>query len=98
MTKSQLFASLSNSTRLSKPNDLAVLDEPGIVIEHHIRKRVVGTFTLPGLLKSRRVRKPTSRARTMVSTRTGVEIRVAAKPDSTEVEIQPLTGLGRMVE
>ena len=45
----------------------AVLDDPGLLIERHIRKRAVGTFTLPGLLKISRVRKPARKVRTMIS-------------------------------
>ena len=49
MTKTQLVASLSESTGLTKKDVAAVLDELGLVIERHIKKRAVGTFTLPGL-------------------------------------------------
>ena len=41
----------------------------GLLIERHIRKRAVGAFTLPGLPKIRRVRKPARKARTMISPR-----------------------------
>ena len=73
-----------------------MLDELGILIERHIKKRVDGTFTLPGLLKITRVRKPAMWARTMISPRTGEEIQVAAKPAGTAVKV--LAGLKRMVE
>ena len=42
----------------------------GLLIERHIEKRAVGAFTLPGLPKIRRVRKPEPKARTMISPRT----------------------------
>ena len=48
MTKTQLVASLSESTGLPKKDVAAVLDELGVLIERHIKKRAVGTFTLPG--------------------------------------------------
>ena len=51
MTKTQLLASLSESTGLPKKDVSAVLDELVILIERHIKKRAVGTFTLPGLLR-----------------------------------------------
>ena len=98
MTKTQLVASLSESTGLPKKDVSAVLDELGILIERHIKKRAVGTFTLPGLLRIARVRKPPSKARTMISPRTGEEIQVAAKPASTAVKVRVLAGLKRMVE
>lgn len=98
MTKMQLLASLSESTGLPKKDVSAVLDELGVLIERHIRKRAVGTFTLPGLLRIVRVRKPPSKARTMVSPRTGEPIEVPAKRASTAVKVRPLAGLKRMVE
>ena len=98
MTKTQLVASLSESTGLPKKDVSAVLDELGILIERHIKKRAVGTFTLPGLLRIARVRKPPRKARTMISPRTGEEIQVAAKPASTGVKVRVLAGLKRMVE
>ena len=98
MTKTQLVASLSESTGLSKKDVSTVLDELGIVIERHIKKRAVGTFTLPGLMRIRRVRKPARKARTMILPRTGEEIEVPAKPASSGVKVQPLAGLKRMVE
>ena len=49
----KLYA-LSESTGLQKKDVALVLDELGVLIERHIKRRAVGTFTLPGLLKSRR--------------------------------------------
>ncbi len=39
-----------------------VLDRLGVVIERHVRRRAVGTFTLPGMLKITVAAKPASRA------------------------------------
>ena len=75
-----------------------MLDELGVLIERHIKRRGAGEFTLPGLLKIKAVRKPARKARTMISPFTGEEITVAAKPASRGVRIQPLSGLRRMVE
>ena len=98
MTKTQILETLSESTGLQKKDVAAVLDELGAVIERHVRKRSVGTFTLPGLLKIKVVRKPATRARKMMSPFTGQEITVAAKPASRGVKVQPLAGLKRMTE
>ena len=98
MTKTQLVASLSESTGLPKKDVSAVLDELGLLIERHIKKRAVGTFTLPGLLRIVRARKSARKARTMISPRSGEEIQVPAKRASTTVKVRPLAGLKRMVE
>ena len=75
----------------------SVLEELGVIIERHIKRRAVGTFTLPGLLKIKRVRKPATKARKMMSPFTGQEITLAAKPASRAVKVQPQNGLKRMV-
>ncbi len=98
MTKTQLLNALSESTELHKKEVALVLDELGLVIERHIKRRAVGTFTLPGLLKIKTVRKPARKARKMISPFTGEEITVAAKPASRAVKVQPLSGLKRMME
>ena len=98
MTKAQLLNALSESTGLHKKDVTLVLDELGRVIERHIKRRAVGTFTLPGLLKIKAVRKRARKARKMISPFTGEEITVAAKPATRGVKVQPLSGLKRMVE
>lgn len=98
MTKAQLVGELSETTGLQKKDVASVLDELGVIVERHIKKRAVGSFTLPGLLKIERVRKPARKARTMISPRTGEEIAVAAKPASTAVRVRPLAGLKKMVQ
>ncbi len=98
MTKTQLLNTLAENTGLAKKDVQAVLDELGVVIERHIKKRAVGTFTLPGLMKIKTVRKPATKARKMISPFTKEEITVAAKPASTAVKVQPLRGLKSMVE
>ena len=98
MTKTQLLEALSESTGLQRKDVASVLDQLGVVIERHIKKRAVGTFTLPGLLKIKVARKPATKARKMTSPFSGQEITVAAKPASRAVKVQPLTGLKRMTE
>ncbi|MBT6274012.1 MAG: DNA-binding protein, partial [Chromatiales bacterium] len=88
----------STNTGLTKKDVQSVLDELGVVIERHIKKRAVGTFTLPGLMKIKTVRKPASKAKKMFSHFTKTEITVKAKPASTVVKVQPLRGLKVMVE
>ncbi|MFB1033750.1 MAG: HU family DNA-binding protein, partial [Sinobacterium sp.] len=51
MTKSAMLASLSESTSLTKKQVGSVLDELEVLIERSVRKRGVGEFTVPGLLK-----------------------------------------------
>ena len=80
MTKTQLLNALSESTGLQKKDVALVLDELGVLIERHIKRRAVGTFTLPGLLKIKAVRKPPTKSRKMISPFTGQEITVPPSP------------------
>ncbi len=98
MTKVQLIESLSESTGLEKKQVRLVLDELSGVIERHVKRRAVGTFTLPGLLKIKIVRKPARKARKMTNPFNGEEVTVAAKPASRGLKIQALSGLKRMAE
>jgi len=95
-TKTQLLNELAEKTELSRKEVGAVLDELGIVIERHIKKRAVGEFTLPGLLKIKTVKKPARRARKGINPFTGEEATFAAKPASTAVKVTALKGLKDM--
>jgi nucleoid DNA-binding protein len=97
-TKTQLLGTLAENTGLAKKDVASVLEELSAVMERHLKKRAVGQFTLPGLLKVKTVKKPATKARKMISPFTGEEITVAAKPARTSVKILPLKGLKVMVE
>lgn len=98
-TKTQLLNELVAKTELSKKDVANVLDELGDIIERHVKKRSVGEFTLPGLLKIKTVKKPAQKARKNVPNpfKPGELMDVAAKPASTKVKIMPLKKLKDMV-
>lgn len=97
-TKSQLLTTLAENTGLSRRDVTAVLDELQTVIHRHLKKRAVGQFTMPGLMKIKTARKPATKARKGVNPFTGEEIMIKAKPARTAVKVQPLKGLKMMVE
>lgn len=98
-TKTQLVNELVEKTELSKKEVNSVLDELGDIIERHVKKRAVGEFTLPGLLKIKTVKKPAQKARKNVPNpfKPGELMDVAAKPASTKVKVLPLKKLKDMV-
>lgn len=98
-TKTQLINELVDKTELSKKEVASVLDELGDIIERHVKKRAVGEFTLPGLLKIKTVKKPAQKARKNVPNpfKPGEVMDVAAKPASTKVKVLPLKKLKDMV-
>ena len=98
MTKTQVLSEIAESTGLSKKEVASVFEELSVVIDRHIRKRAVGQFTLPGLLKIKTVKKPARKARKGVPNpfRPGELMDVAAKPATTKVKILPLKKLKDM--
>jgi len=99
MSKSEILAELADRTELSRKAVGRVLDELATVIEQHVNKRSVGTFTLPGLLKIKVVQRPARPARKGVPNpfRPGETMNVAAKPASRKVKVLPLTKLKGMI-
>jgi nucleoid DNA-binding protein len=97
-TKTQILNEIADNTGLTRKEVNAVLEELGIVIERHIKKRAVGEFTLPGLLKIKTIKKPAQKARKNVPNpfRPGETMDVAAKPASTRVKVLPLKKLKDM--
>ena len=93
MTKSQIVASLADSTELSKKQVNAVLDELNTLIERSIKKRAVGEFTIPGVMKITTVKKPARKARKGINPFTGEETTFKAKPASIAVKVRPLKKL-----
>ena len=67
-----------------------------MVIERHIKKRAVGEFALPGLLKIKTVKKPARKARKGINPFTGEETTFAARPASTAVKVLALKKLKDM--
>lgn len=93
MTKSQILANIADSTGLTKKQVGAVMDEYESLIERSIKKRSVGEFTLPGLMKITTVKKPARKARKGINPFTGEETTFKAKPASIAVKVRPLKKL-----
>ena len=73
------------------------MEELESVIERHIRKRSVGEFTLPGLLKIKAAKRPATKKRMGRNPATGEEIVIAAKPATTRVRVTALKKLKDMI-
>jgi nucleoid DNA-binding protein len=90
MNKTALYASIAESTAVSKRDVAKVFDALADVISGHIKKNAAGTFTLPGLFKVKTVRKPATKARKGINPFTGEETVFKAKPARTVVKVLPL--------
>lgn len=94
--KTQMLTQISDATQLSKKQVQSVLDELTNIIEGHVKKKGVGEFVLPGLLKITTVKKPATKARKGINPFTGEEVMFKAKPASTSVKVRALKKLKEM--
>jgi nucleoid DNA-binding protein len=97
MTKSAILNELAERTELSRKQVDSVLTELEVLIERHIKKKGIGEFTLPGLMKIRAVKRPATKKRTGRNPATGEEIVIAAKPATIRVRVAALKRLKEMV-
>ena len=82
---------------LSKAQVLAVMEELETLIERHVKKRAVGEFTLPGLLKIKAAKRPATKKRMGRNPATGEEIMIPAKPATTRIRVTALKKLKDMI-
>lgn len=97
-TKTQILNQIAENTELSRKQVQSVLDELTDLIEGHVKKRAVGEFALPGLMKITTVKKPAKKARKGINPFTGEETVFKAKPASIQVKVRPLKKLKEMAE
>ena len=97
MSKAQILAHLATQTGLTRAQVNSVLDELEVLVMRHVKKRAVGEFTLPGLLKIRSVKRPATKKRMGRNPATGEQIEIPARPATTRVRATPLKRLKEMV-
>lgn len=97
-TKSEIYAKIVEDTGLTRKDVAAVFDSLNDQIRKSLGDRSApGTFTLPGLLKMRVIKKPARKARKGINPFTGQEMMFKAKPASKVVKVSALKGLKDMV-
>jgi nucleoid DNA-binding protein len=94
-TKSEITATISKDTELSRKQVSAVFESLNGIIRKSLRSH--GIVTLPGLLKLKVVKKPATKARKGTNPFTGEEMTFKAKPASKKVRALPLKNLKAMV-
>jgi nucleoid DNA-binding protein len=98
LTKSAIFQELSGETQLTRKQVAAVFEAMTGLIHREIGKKGPGIFTVPGLLKIKRVEKPATKERPGFNPATKEPIIIKAKPKRTIVKAQPLKSLKEMVK
>ena len=94
-TKSEILATISKETELTKKQVGAVFDSLHTSIKKSLRAH--GLFTLPGLLKMKVVKKPATKAREGVNPFNGEKMMFKAKAASKKVRIAALKSLKEFV-
>ncbi len=95
-TKSKIIGDIADSTGLSRKEVSGVFDAMSDLIRKDLR-RGPGTFTVPGLMKIRKVHKAATRARKGINPFTGEPTIFKAKPARSVVKVTALKGLKDMV-
>jgi nucleoid DNA-binding protein len=97
-TKSTLYSELSERTGLAKKEIASVFDNLGDIVEGHVKRNGAGTFTMPGMLKVKVVKKPATKARKGINPFTGEPTVFKAKPARNVVKVLPLKALKEMAK
>ncbi len=98
-TKSETYQALAVATGLTRKEVAAVLDGLAQIIREELSKKGPGIFTLPGLLKIKRISKPATKTRTIPNPfKPGEMMTVKGKPARNVVKAQPLKSLKEMVK
>jgi nucleoid DNA-binding protein len=97
-SKSQTYSDLAESTGLSRKQVSEVFDALATLVQRELGKKGPGVFTVPGLLKLKRVVKPATKATTRPNPfKPGEMMEVKAKPATAKVRAVPLKSLKEMV-
>jgi hypothetical protein len=98
-TKTQVYASIAEVTGLGKKEVAAVFDALAEEVKKSMSSRGAGVFTIPGLLKIVRYRKPAQAAKKNVPNpfKPGEFRDIPAKPAQNKVKVRALKTLKEMV-
>ncbi len=96
-TKSQIIGEIAEQTELTRRDVADVFEAMASLIKKDLGRRGPGTFTVPGLMKIRVVRKPATKARKGINPFTGEEMMFKAKPARNVVKVGALKRLKEMV-
>ncbi len=98
-TKTQIMANLAEATGLTKKDVAAVFEALDAEVKKNLSSRGAGSFTIPGLLKIVKQRKPAQPAKKGVPNpfKPGELMDVPAKPAKNVVKVRPLKNLKEMV-
>ncbi len=94
-TKTEIFNKIAEDTDLKKKDIVAFFDSLTEIIKSDLRN--ANAFTLPGLLKIKKIHKPAVAEREGINPFTKETMMFKAKPARDIVKVTPLKGLKEMV-
>jgi hypothetical protein len=98
-TKSETYQAIAAATGLSRKQVASVFDALIDLVGEEMGKKGPGVFTVPGLLKIKRIRKPATPAKTMPNPfKPGEMMTVKAKPARSVVKALALKNLKEMAK
>lgn len=97
-TKSAIYRRMAEATKQPRKQVAAFFDALIALIKQEVGKKGPGIFTLPGLLKLKRVEKQATQDRMGIDPRTREPIMIKGKPKRTVVLALPLKGLKETVK
>lgn len=98
MTKSEIYASLAESTGLTRKDIANVFDELSALVAKNLGKKGPGQFSLPGLAKLKAIRKPATKAAQKPNPfKPGEMMTVKPKPARTDVRIRAVKNLKELL-
>jgi nucleoid DNA-binding protein len=98
MTKSAVMQELATKTSLTKKDVIGVFDELVELIKSQLGKKGPGVFTIPGLLKLKRVHKPATKERKGLHPITKQMTTFKAKPARNTVRARALKTLNDQIK
>ena len=97
-TKSEILASIAETTELSRKQVASVFDALSGLIKKNVGKKGPGKFVVPGLMKIVVIQKPATKARKGINPFTKHEQMFKAKPARKVIKVRPMKALKDMAK
>ena len=98
LTKSEILASLAETTGLSRKDVASVFDALSELIKKNVGKKGPGMFVIPGLMRIMVIQKPATKAHMGINPFTKQEQMFKAKPARKVFKVRPLKALREMAK
>ena len=98
LTKSEVLASLAETTGLSRKDVASIFDALSELIKKNVGKKGPGMFVIPGLMRIMVIQKPATKAHMGINPFTKQEQMFKARPARKVIRVRPLKALREMAK